>query len=95
MKNDKEKSQIIIYKDFNGDIKLDVFLENETVWINQEQMALLFAKARRTIGEHIQNIFVEGELDENSTRRKFRQVQVEGGRKVMREIDFYNKKELI
>ena len=53
-------------------------------------MAILFGKARRTIGEHIQNVFEEGELNEKSTRRNFRQVQIEGNREVSRDIEYYN-----
>lgn len=88
--NNIQKQDIAIYENDKGDIKLEVFLENETVWLNQEQMAKLFGKARRTIGEHIQNIFEEGELDEKSTRRNFRQVQTEGNREVSRDIEYYN-----
>lgn len=91
MNNNKEnQNNILLYKNSEGDIKLDVFLEDETVWLNQSQMKLLFNKARRTIGEHIQNIYEEGELERSSTRRKFRQVQNEGGRNVEREIDYFN-----
>jgi hypothetical protein len=53
-------------------------------------MALLFGKGRTTITEHIQNVFSEGELDENSVCRKFRQVRLEGNREVSREIEYYN-----
>ncbi len=87
---DLKNSKLVIYNSNDSGIKLDVVLENETVWLNQEQMALLFDKARRTIGEHIQNIFEEGELDENLTRRYFRQVQKEGSREVSRDIEYYN-----
>jgi len=83
-------SNILIYENTTGDIKLDVFLEGEAVWLNQEQMAVLFGKARRTIGEHIQNIYAEGELEESATRRNYRQVQIEGDREVQREIEHYN-----
>jgi hypothetical protein len=53
-------------------------MENETVWLTQEKMADLFGKARRTIGEHIQNIFLEGELEEKLVRRKFRHTTQHG-----------------
>lgn len=65
-------SDILIYQNQDGNIKIDVRLENETVWLTQAQMALLFGKARSTITEHIQNVFKEGELDENSVCRNFR-----------------------
>ena len=65
-------SEIVIYRASNGAVKLDVRLEEETVWLNQQQMALLFGKDKRTISEHIRNIFKEGELDENVVVRNFR-----------------------
>ena len=68
----EKKSQLIIYQNINGEIKIDVHLENETVWLNQAQMAELFNKNKRTISEHIRNVFNEGELIENSVVRKFR-----------------------
>jgi hypothetical protein len=67
-----------------------VRLEEETVWLTQEQMSLLFGKGRSTITEHIGNIFREGELDEIATRRNFRLVRMEGNREVEREVDHYN-----
>ncbi|MCK4354925.1 virulence RhuM family protein [Candidatus Parcubacteria bacterium] len=90
-KNRKEKNnQIIIYNTEDGETKIEVRLENETVWLSQKQMAELFDKDMRTINEHIKNMFSEGELVENSTIRKFRIVQKEGGREVVRDIDCYN-----
>ena len=65
-------SQIIIYQNPDGKIKIDVRLEEETVWLTQDQMATLFGKAKSTINEHIKNIFAEGELDEKVVVRKFR-----------------------
>jgi len=67
-----ENSEIVIYQNNEGDIKLDVRLEDETVWLSQAQLALLFNKDKRTISEHINNIFKEGELDEKVVVRKFR-----------------------
>ena len=55
--------EILLYQNQDGNIKIDVRLEEETVWLNQEQMALLFGKAKSTINEHIKNIFEEGELN--------------------------------
>ena len=82
--------EIIIYQNPDGNIKIDVRLEEETVWLTQAQMAALFGKGRTTITEHIQNVFAEGELNALATVRKFRTVQQEGSRKVEREIDYYN-----
>ena len=65
-------SDIIIYQNPDGKIKIDVRLEQETVWLTQDQMATLFGKAKSTINEHIKNVFAEGELDEKVVVRKFR-----------------------
>jgi len=83
-------SEIIIYQNTDGNIKIDVRLEDETVWLTQDQMAMLFGKGRSTITEHIGNVFEEGELEQNRTCRKFRLVRQEGNREVEREIDHYN-----
>ncbi|OGU42289.1 MAG: hypothetical protein A2X61_05930 [Ignavibacteria bacterium GWB2_35_12] len=84
-------SEIIIYKNPEGNIKIDVTLNEETVWLTQEQMATLFGKARTTITEHIQNVFKEGELDEKVVCRNFRQTTQHGaikGKTIMKnEID--------
>jgi len=82
--------EILIYKNTDGNIKIDVRLEEETVWLTQDQMATLFGKGRSTITEHIGNVYEEGELEQNSTSRKSRQVRIEGTREVEREIDYYN-----
>jgi hypothetical protein len=66
------KSDILIYQNSAGNIKIDVRLEEETVWLTQDQMATLFGKAKSTINEHIKNVFAEGELDEKVVVRKFR-----------------------
>ncbi|HZJ35880.1 MAG TPA: virulence RhuM family protein [Gillisia sp.] len=71
-------SEILIYQNPDGNIKIDVRLENETVWLTQAQMAILFGKDKRTISEHIGNIFSEGELDENSVVRNFRTTAADG-----------------
>jgi hypothetical protein len=82
--------EIVIYQNQDGNIKIDVRLEEDTVWLNQAQIALLFGKGRTTITEHINNVYQENELEQSSTCRKFRQVQLEGNREVERAIDFYN-----
>lgn len=71
-------SEILIYQNTEGNIKIDVRLDDETVWLTQAQMAELFGKARTTITEHIQNVFKEGELDENVVCRNFRQTTQHG-----------------
>lgn len=65
-------SEILIYQNKEGDIKIDVRLEEETVWLTQSQMGQLFGKDKRTISEHIGNLFKEGELNESMVVRKFR-----------------------
>jgi hypothetical protein len=70
--------EILIYQNTEGTIKLDVRLENETVWLTQLLLGQLFNKDKRTISEHIGNIFKEGELNENSVVRKFRTTASDG-----------------
>ena len=65
------KGEILIYKNFDGNIKIEVRLEDETVWLTQDQMAALFGKVKSTINEHIKNIFKEGELEESLVLKKF------------------------
>ncbi len=69
MKNNEQN--IIIYQNADGNIKLDVHLQNDSVWVTQEQMAQLFGKAKSTINEHIGNIYKEGELEKSLTTQKF------------------------
>ncbi|MBR1949622.1 MAG: virulence protein RhuM/Fic/DOC family protein [Bacteroidales bacterium] len=85
-----ETSSIIMYITEDNQISLDVKLENETVWLSQSQMALLFDTDRTSILRHIKNIYKIGELEENSTCAKIAQVRIEGTRNVTREIPFYN-----
>ena len=66
-----ENSEILIYQNQEGNIKIDVQLQDETVWLSQEQMATLFGKSKSTINEHIQNIYKEGELEKEGTLQKF------------------------
>ena len=86
----ENKGDIVIYKTQDGLTKINVKFEDETVWLSQQQMALLFQTSRTNIVEHIKHIYEEGELEQLSTCRNFRQVQIEGNRKVEREIPFYN-----
>ena len=82
------KNEIIIFE--NGEVKLDVNVKDETVWLSQQQMAKLFDTSRTNVIEHINNIYMEGELDKISTCQDFRQVRKEGNRDVTRNIPFYN-----
>ncbi|MBR6464130.1 MAG: virulence RhuM family protein [Verrucomicrobia bacterium] len=88
--DNNQLGEVIIYQTEDGLTKLDVRMEDETVWLTQQQMAELFQTSRTNVVDHIKNIYEEGELDENSTCRKFRQVRMEGSRQVTRELPFYN-----
>ena len=85
-----ENNSILIYQSADGKIAVDTVLQDETVWLTQEQMALLFGKGRSTITEHIRNVYAEQELIAIATSRKFRQVRLEGTREVERDIEYYN-----
>ncbi len=78
MKNHEPNNEIIIYEGDNGQLKIDVRVENETVWLSQDQLSELFDKGRSTITEHILNIFKEGELEEKSVCREFRRTGRDG-----------------
>ncbi len=80
-------SDIVIYED--EDVALNATVDNETIWLSQKQMAELFGKSIKTINEHVNNLFKEGELEKESTIRNFRIVQIEGTREVERAIEFY------
>lgn len=83
-------SQILIYQTESGQTKIDVRLDNETVWLTQKSMAELFQTTVPNINMHLKNIFDEGELDPKSTIKDFLIVRLEGKREVNRNIDFYN-----
>lgn len=85
-----QQSEVILYTDPKGHIRVEVYFQDETFWLSQKKMAELFDKDVRTINEHLQNIFETGELDRDPTIRKYRIVQTEGQREVSREVDFYN-----
>ena len=87
---EKSIGEIIIYQSESGDTKIDVRFEDETVWLTQAQMEELFGSSHANVVEHIKNIYDEGELDEQSTCRKFRQVRQEGNRSVTRDVLYYN-----
>lgn len=81
---------IEIYTAQDGNIRLQVSLDQDTVWLTQAQMAMLFDKDVRTINEHIGNVFAEGELEREATIRNFRIVRQEGKRQVQRQLEHYN-----
>jgi len=86
----KTNSQIIIYQTLDGNVKIDVKLEDETVWLTQKLMAELFQVKPQNITMHLKNIYEEGELDEKATCKDYLQVQKEGNREVTRKQKFYN-----
>ena len=86
----EHNSQIIIYKTEKGETKLDVRLENETVWLTQKLMAELFQTTVANINIHLKNIFDEEELDPKATIKDFLIVRLEGKREVNRSIEYYN-----
>lgn len=90
MKKEIKKSQIIIYKAENGQTKIDVRFDGETVWLTQIALAELFQTTKNNISLHVKNIFEEGELSQDATVKKFLTVQKEGIREVSRDLEYYN-----
>lgn len=86
----EENNKILIYTDNDGLTKIDVKLEEDTLWLTQAQMCELYQTSRTNVVEHIKHIYEEGELEEEATCRKFRQVRQEGERTVNRDIPYYN-----
>jgi prophage antirepressor-like protein len=81
-------SNIVVYN--NGELELNVSVEQDTIWLTQKQIAELFQKDVKTVNEHIKSIYKDEELNENPTIRKYRIVQKEGNREVSREVNHYN-----
>jgi hypothetical protein len=86
----ENKGEILIYQSPQGITKVDVRMQDETVWLSLNQISELFQKAKSTISEHITNIYEEGELQSEATVRNFRTVQQEGKRRITRDTEFYN-----
>jgi hypothetical protein len=86
----KNNSEILLYQTEDGQTKIDVRIEEETVWLSQAQMVELFQTTKQNVSLHIKNIYEEGELDENSTVKDYLTVQTEGKREVQRNLKFYN-----
>lgn len=83
-------NSFLLYTTPNGDVRVDVFLEDETIWLTQKSMGELFGVVKSTISEHLSNIYETGELEKEATVRKIRTVQLEGDREVKRSVEFYN-----
>ena len=88
----KEKSatEILLYTTPNGNVKVEIYLQNETIWLTQQKIAVLFGVDRSVVTKHLANIYSENELSKESTCAKIAQVQSEGDRTVNRQIEFYN-----
>ena len=86
----KQESNFILYTSNDGDVNVEVFLKDETIWLTQKAIGKLFGKSKATISEHLKKIYAEGELQMDSTVRNFRTVQTEGSRQVERDLEFYN-----
>ncbi len=84
------KNEIVLYRPNELSEHIEVRLEDETVWLNRQQISTLFGRDIKTIGKHINNVFAEGELEKMSTVANFATVQNEGGRSVERYIEYYN-----
>ena len=84
------EGELILYQTPEGTVRIEVLYESETFWLNQKKIAELFGVDLRTVNEHLQNIFADGELHREATLRKIRRVQTEGNREVSREIEYYN-----
>lgn len=87
--NTSLQGEIVIYK-ANNDVKIEVVLNDETIWLSQSQIVQLFQSSKANISEHIKSIYHQNELDKDSTVRNFRTVRVEGNREVFRNITYYN-----
>ncbi|MCV9388572.1 hypothetical protein [Reichenbachiella ulvae] len=87
------QSSFILYTSQNGEVKVDVLLQDESIWLTQKAMQELFGKAKQTIGEHIQNVFKEGELEEELVVRKYRTTNPHGamaGKTQENIVSYYN-----
>lgn len=86
----KENTNFIIYHNLNGEVKVDVFVQDETVWLTQKSLAELFETSTQNITTHLKNIYEDAELQEEATCKEILQVQLEGSREVSRKTKFYN-----
>jgi hypothetical protein len=93
--NSLPKGQFLVYPTEDGRTKIEVRLENETVWLTQQHMADLFQTTKQNVSLHLQNIFAERELDRGATVKESLTVQQEGGRAVQRRVEFYNLDDII
>src|SRR5258708_1966464 len=96
MKKQREEQAISTVKEFlvfttiEGDVNINVHVANETVWLTQKLLALLYGVSVPTVNEHLKNIYADQEIVQTLTIRKFRIVQNESGREISREVEHYN-----
>jgi hypothetical protein len=83
-------NEVLLYTTPNGKVKVEIYLQHETVWLTQQKIADLFGVDRTVVTKHLANIYAEGELNKEATCAKIAQVQQEGTRAVSRQIEFYN-----
>jgi hypothetical protein len=83
-------NEILLYTTPNGKVKVEIYLQNETIWLTQQKIADLFGVDRTLVTKHLANIYVSNELNKGATCAKIAQVQSEGNRKINRQIEFYN-----
>lgn len=84
------KGQFLVYRDEEGKLKIDVRLEDESVWLTQQLMAELFQSSKQNISHHVKSIYEEGELTPEATVKNYLTVRQEGNREVKRQLDYYN-----
>ncbi|WP_336127105.1 virulence RhuM family protein [Mesoflavibacter sp. CH_XMU1422-2] len=90
IKASDELSDFILYTAPSGEVRIEIYVQNETVWLTQQKIADLFGVDRTVVTKHLKNIYTEGELEKTATSAKYAQVQKEGEREVKRNIEFYN-----
>jgi len=91
MSNEVENTgKILIYQNEKGDTKIDVYFEEDTIWMTQRSMAELYQVTPQNITTHIKHIYEDGELEQRATCKSYLQVQMEGNRQIRRDTKFYN-----
>lgn len=87
---ENELNNFILYTTTSGEVRIEIYIQDETIWLTQQKIADLFGVSKSTISEHLSNIYETQELEKQSTVRKFRTVQLEGVREVSRNLEYYN-----
>ena len=90
IKPSDQLSEFLLYTAPDGAVKIEIFFQNESVWLTQQKIADLFGVSKSTVSEHMKNVFESAELEREATVRNFRTVQLEGSREVSRNLEFYS-----